>query len=227
MVDHILDRPIWSALTTVHAGLARGTERAKRFAEDISPLASTPDDTVSSLAELANLIPAGDRIVMAQADPIPPLPGMHPILTAVAVQMLFDGPSPAAEGRHFVERLTAADGPEMFALATLTKPGPYAARAFLLGEYWGVKRDGKLIAMAGERLKQPGFTEVSGVCTHPDHQGQGLARELCLTLLTRIVGRGEQPYLHVFATNAMAINLYEKLGFHIRMTMNVAQLEKL
>ena len=95
----------------------------------------------------------------------------------------------------------------------------------MLGDFFGVKHDGRIIAMAGERLKQPGFTEISGVCTHPDYQRQGLGRELCKTLMARILDRKECPYLHVFTNNTGAIKLYEELGFRIRKEIHVAQLE--
>ena len=113
----------------------------------------------------------------------------------------------------------------MVALASLTNPGPFERRTHLLGEFWGIERDGRLAAMAGERFKQPGFSEISGVCTHPDYQGSGYARELCLVVLNRIAKRGEQAYLHVFSDNYGAIALYKKLGFYPRRDIQVSVLE--
>ncbi|TGP83828.1 GNAT family N-acetyltransferase, partial [Mesorhizobium sp. M8A.F.Ca.ET.218.01.1.1] len=95
---------------------------------------------------------------------------------------------------------------------SLTKPGPFTLEALSLGEFWGVKIDGRLAAMAGERMKQPGYSELSGVCSHPDFRGGGLARLLSLFVANRIVARGEVPYLHAFANNAAAIRLYESIG---------------
>jgi predicted GNAT family acetyltransferase len=103
----------------------------------------------------------------------------------------------------------------------LTKPGPFTLQAQALGTFWGVKSDRRLIAMAGERLKQPGFTELSGVCTHPDFRGRGLGRTLSVFVANQIAARGETPYLHSYATNAEAIALYESIGFRIRTTLNV------
>ncbi len=96
----------------------------------------------------------------------------------------------------------------------------------LLGSFWGVKEDGKLIAMAGERFKHPGYTEISGVCTHPDHLGRGLAHELCVMVAEQILARGETPYLHVFSTNVRAIKVYENLGFKTRRKVNASVLER-
>jgi len=95
-----------------------------------------------------------------------------------------------------------------------------------LGNFWGVKRDGVLLAMAGERLKQPGYTELSGVCVHPDAQGSGLGRLMSLFVAGQICARDEQPYLHAYATNARAIALYESLGFRLRSRMNVAMVRR-
>ncbi len=224
MADAMLDRPVWSALATEHAKLSIGTPHARRFAPDISPFAATDDESPESLAELGALIAADGPVVIAQADPIVTPAGTSAASMAFAAQMLFDAPTlPEPKGLP-IRRLGAQDAPAMLALATLTRPGPFAARTYLLGDYWGIEHDGALVAMAGERLKQPGFTELSGVCAHPDHQGRGYARELCLVVLHGILRRGEQPYLHVYTTNQPALALYRSLGFRERRQMHVAQL---
>lgn len=125
-----------------------------------------------------------------------------------------------------IVELTAADAPAMRTLAELTKPGPFNARTHEFGGFWGVKRAGRLVAMAGERLKQPGFTEVSGVCVDPAHRGAGDARTLSALVAARIQARGETPYLHAYADNPAAIALYESLGFRIRAEKKVAQLRR-
>jgi predicted GNAT family acetyltransferase len=109
--------------------------------------------------------------------------------------------------------MTDADAAEMLALATLTKPGPFFARTHQLGRFIGVRDNGVLVAMAGERLKTPGYTEVSAVCTHPDHRGRGYAAALMRQVMGGIVARGETPFLHSYAANTGAIRLYESLGF--------------
>jgi predicted GNAT family acetyltransferase len=114
----------------------------------------------------------------------------------------------------------------MLALATLTKPGPFLPRTHELGQFWGVKENGRLIAMAGERMKLPGFTEVSGVCTHPDFRGRGLAGVLSRVVATHIMNRGETPFLHAYAANRPAISLYESLGFRLRCNVGVTVLTR-
>jgi predicted GNAT family acetyltransferase len=122
--------------------------------------------------------------------------------------------------------LGAADAAEMLVLTELTKPGPFARRTYELGTYLGIRCDGKLIAMAGERLKVPGFTEVSAICTHPEHTGRGYARILTTELIRRILGRGETPFLHVRKDNVRAIELYERLGFRCRVVRYHAVLRR-
>lgn len=119
-----------------------------------------------------------------------------------------------------------ADADNMLQLATLTEPGPFFARTHTMGRFIGVRIDGRLAAMAGERMRFPGHVEVSGVCTHPDFRGRGLARRLSAAVTADIQRRGEQPFLHAWATNAAAIALYESLGYETRATLNIAVLKR-
>lgn len=224
-MTHPLDRPVWSSLSTKHAGFALGGDRARRFAPDIGPLAGARDDSPESLAELAQLVPPDGTLLLLQADAIVLPVGLVAVTTAGGVQMVAGELARAAHDPR-IERLTDEDAPAMLALATLTRPGPFAARTPALGEFWGIKDRGVLVAMAGERMKHDGFTEVSGVCTHPDARGRGLARTLSAFVAARIAERGETPYLHAYATNTPAISLYESLGFRLRTAMNVATIAR-
>jgi len=114
----------------------------------------------------------------------------------------------------------------MLELALLTKPGPFAARTHEMGSYWGIKQNGRLVAMAGERFRQPGYTEVSAICTHPDFQGRGYGRSLTLHTMQAILARGAVPYLHSFSDNEGALRLYEKLGFRWRQDMRGIALDR-
>jgi ribosomal protein S18 acetylase RimI-like enzyme len=220
-MTHILDRPVWSALTTRQAALAEGGPLARRFDPSIIPFAAMRDDSEESLKALARLPGPGETLLLAQADAIVLPDGFAVVSAADVVQMILKRP-PAKVSDEWIEGLSEADAAEMLALATLTKPGPFSLRAQALGEFWGVKVDGVLVAMAGERMKQEGLTEISGVCAHPDFQGRGLGRLLSIFMTHRILERGETPYLHAYATNAAAIRLYESIGFELRNTMNVA-----
>jgi predicted GNAT family acetyltransferase len=133
-----------------------------------------------------------------------------------------DTPVPA--GHEEILTLTDADAPEMLALAQLTEPGPFLSRTHTMGTFIGIRSGGRLAAMAGERFRFPGYTEVSGVCTHPDFRGRGLARRLSAAVAAGITARGERPFLHAWKTNRPAIALYESLGFAMRAEVNVAVL---
>jgi len=170
---HPLNRPAWSALTARQSHLARGDGRALRFDADYALFAAAADDSPDALAALAALVPVDGTVGLVEARTMP-LPRDLVVKSAICNQMIADRIAPAQ--REFsVTALGDADAQEMLALATLTQPGPFFRKTHKLGDFIGVKEDGKLVAMAGERMKPPGFTEVSGVCTHPDHRGKGYA----------------------------------------------------
>jgi predicted GNAT family acetyltransferase len=218
----VLVRPVWDALANQQASVAIGGDRARRFAPDIGHLAAARDDAPESLAALAELVASG-TLLLLQADEIVVPPGTVAVTTAQGVQMLASRLVTVAP-REDIVRLTDADAPAMLELATLTKPGPFAARTHSLGEFWGIKERGVMVAMAGERMRHTGFTELSGVCTHPSARGRGSSRALCAWVAARIIARGDTPYLQAYATNTPAIELYLSLGFAIHRTMHVATL---
>lgn len=220
---HPLDRPAWSALTTRWAPLALGTPgECLRLDPAYGPFSGTADGSAANLAGLAALAAADPSDLWTlEPDEAAAIATTPPGLTvrgrAVVDQMVVEALWP--EGRPLtapIETLGETDAPEMLALATLTRPGPFARRTHAFGGFVGIRRDGRLAAMAGERLKIPGFSEVSGVCTHPDHRGQGFAAALMRKVVAGILGRGETAFLHVYAANAGAIALYESLGFRRR-----------
>jgi predicted GNAT family acetyltransferase len=224
-MKHVLDRPVWSALDTRHQAFAQGDKLAKRYPLSIVPFAATATDDAESLQALVKLVPPNESVIMLQADAIALPVGLSAISTAFGVQMVAEAPLRTVSDER-VQRLTQDDAAEMLALASLTRPGPFTLGALSLGEFWGVKIEGRLVAMAGERMKQPGYTELSGVCSHPEFRGGGLGRLLSLFVANRILARGEIPYLHAYATNAAAIKLYESIGFRLRSTMNVAVVQR-
>ncbi|TPN75433.1 GNAT family N-acetyltransferase [Mesorhizobium sp. CU2] len=224
-MKHMLDRPVWSALETRQRAFAEGGDLARRFRPSIIPFAATAVDDAENLHALGSLIPAGESAILAQADAIVLPPALVATMTADAVQMIAERPLQAVSDPR-IEQLTRQDAAEMLALASLTRPGPFTLEALSLGDFWGVKIDGRLAAMAGERMKQPGYTELSGVCSHPDFRGGGLARLLSLFVANRIMARGEVPYLHAYASNAAAIKLYESIGFRLRSAMNIAVVQR-
>lgn len=215
-----LDRPIWHALNTRHAHLAEGDGRARRYRPDISVFGCAASDSREDAEALGRLLPPGQSMVLLQATEAPHPSGLT-ITTDPAVQMVATAIEAPGEASRSIERLGAADAAEMLALATLTKPGPFLPRTHEMGRFFGIRVDGRLAAMAGERMALPGRTEVSGVCTHPDFRGRGYAALLSRFVAARMLARGEQPFLHAYAGNEAAIRLYRRLGFELRRQMVV------
>ncbi|MCO8019906.1 GNAT family N-acetyltransferase [Brevundimonas diminuta] len=226
-MTHPLDRPVWSALTSERqAPLAVGAGGALRLAPGYGVFAASIDQSPPGVAAIAALDQPEGMLATVEADPTPVPPGLTVLKEAVLSQMVLVELAPAKVRDIAVEPLTEVDAPAMLALATLTEPGPFFERTHRLGDFFGVKQDGRLLAMAGERLKPDGFTEVSGVCAHPDARGRGYAGALMRAVIERILARGETAFLHSYADNVGAIALYHSLGFTIRAPMQMRMLTR-
>jgi GNAT superfamily N-acetyltransferase len=225
----LLDNVIWSALNTSQAHLGAGHGGARKFHKEVSPLGGFSEPNHEAYDSLSNLVGAGERVgLFLETDPQPGADWTI-IASIPLLQMLHqDGASPAPIGDslHVFHQLGEADVPEMLALTKLTKPGPFSTRTREMGDYFGIRKNGALVALAGERLRLPGFTEISAVCTHPEHLGHGYAGRLIALLLGRIRGRGEQAFLHVREDNTRAVQLYERMGFRKRVLRKYALLMK-
>jgi ribosomal protein S18 acetylase RimI-like enzyme len=228
---HALDNVIWNALTTRQTEFAESYAEARRFAPEVTSLAGFNAPTDAGYASLKGLIGDGGTLGLFLAEPYQARAGWELAASAPLWQMVCENghaPSASTESSwpELIE-LSVADSPEMIELTALTKPGPFGKRTHELGTYLGIRSQGKLVAMAGERLKVPGFTEVSAVCTHPQHSGRGYARVLMMEVMRRIRERGETPFLHVREDNARAIALYERIGFRRRVVAQLAVLRKI
>lgn len=221
---HPLDRPIWSALNSGWAAYAQGDARALRLDPDYGPFAAAADLSDASIAALEELAPVAGELWIVEAGALPVPRRTRMLREARLAQMVMES---FRDGREMAfETLSEADATEIRALAELTKPGPFAVHTNRLGDFIGIRHEGKLVAMAGERMRIDDYSEVSGVCTHPDHRGQGYAGVLIRAVARRILDRGKTPFLHSYADNAGAIALYEGIGFRTRATINVLVLTR-
>jgi predicted GNAT family acetyltransferase len=223
--ESVLDRPVWSALTTGDRRFAEGGSLALRFPADIAPFGATVEDSPEAFAALRELISPEGRVALVSVDKLNAYPGLEVVREAPVVQMvaLSATPSPSHDPEPIV--LGAADVPEMLDLATRTQPGPFGPRTHELGQYIGVRVDGALAAMAGERMRLDGCVEISAVCVSPEHRGRGYAGFLVARLVRKLREDGVTPFLHVFTDNP-AIALYERLGFTRRKTLHLTVLAR-
>ena len=230
----LLDNPIYHALGHAHAPLALGDARARRYTPTIGPLAGIREPRPECITALPALAESGDIIVLFLDAPIPAASGLTLAREGSLNQMLcpVDSPEvaqalnrPLPDGT-ILRQLVPADYPAMVDLAQLTEPGPFRQRTAELGAFFGILEGSRLLAMAGERTRIPGFTEVSGVCTHPDARGRGFAHTLIARVHQQIRSRGDIPYLHSWSSNASAIAVYQRLGYSLRRTFHLQALRR-
>jgi ribosomal protein S18 acetylase RimI-like enzyme len=216
--QHPLDSAVWSSLTGPHAQFAEGMSAARRYPADValftglSPVAG--DDIWGAALELAG----PDQVLLLSGPPslLDDLPaGWQIEMDLAGVQMVATDRFVSRLDAEAV-RLGADDVEEMLDLVARTEPGPFLPHTYRLGTYLGFRREGALVAMAGERLHPPGWTEISAVCTDPQFRRQGLSTRLIAAVSNGIRARGETPFLHTAAANETAIRLYQSLGFSVR-----------
>jgi ribosomal protein S18 acetylase RimI-like enzyme len=215
----LLDNPMWSALTTDQAQLAQGGNLAKRFPRDVASFAAIPHQSAAAYQALGEILKGDVAAFFLDSRPVPP-PSWSVVASGEVYQMVCEAPLPAQPSLS-LRKLSEADIPEMLALTKLTEPGPFLPRTIEMGDYFGIHESGSLVAMAGERLKLTGYTEVSAVCTRPDYRGRGYGSTLMSVVMEGITNRGETPFLHVRTDNP-AQSLYQKLGFQVRALLHLA-----
>ena len=217
--EALLDNPVYAALCGPHARFAQVRGRARRYPADVAPFLALPSSpSAQDWRDAAGLLAPGTYAAVRCSGA--ELPDAWQAVDAFdLVQMIgervtgFDCPEAVPLG--------AADVPEMLELVARTAPGPFLTKTVELGKYLGIRRAGALVAMAGERFHLDGWTEISAICTKPDHRGQGLASQLVGALIAGIQLRSERVFLHVLSTNTGAIRLYEELGFRVRQTATI------
>ena len=223
--SHPLDRPIWSALTTRQRALAEGDGLVRRYPVAITPFADMMDMSAKGFAALGALMSDREIAVLFTPEAVD-APAMFRILLAKTGEQMIGTPSESSSPDAEIETLGPADVPAMMALTELTRPGPFNARTHELGTFLGIRVDGELVAMAGERLRPGNYTEMTAICVHPCHRGRGYAQALMAAISRQIVARGEIPFLHVLSDNDSAIALYRRQGMEIRRRLHVTVLQK-
>jgi len=220
---HVLDNPVWHALIGPHAALAERRGEAARYVSDVAVFCALADDaSPAAWDDLRTLVGAGGAaFLVREAIDLPD--GWTIEMTISCRQMVLPEAAEvsADDASELLLVLTDDDVPAMLALVERTRPGPFARRTIELGRYLGIRDDGVLVAMAGERLHPSGYTEISAVCTDTDQRGRGLASRLVRALVRGIRGRGETPFLHLTLENESAHRLYDALGFETRAFLDV------
>jgi ribosomal protein S18 acetylase RimI-like enzyme len=226
-MDHPLENVIWRALTTRQAQFAEARGDARRFFCEVTLLSAFREPSNEGYQSLAELAGPNGTAALFLDDSYEARRGWDVIATAPLLQMVCENGVAAQQDPAFeILDLGSEDSAEMIDLTSLPKPGPFGKRTHELGNYVGIRQNGKLVAMSGQRLQVPGYTEVSAVCTHPAHIGKGYAAALMLEVIRRIRDRWETPFLHVRGDNTRAIALYERLGFRTRKRGYYAVLRK-
>jgi ribosomal protein S18 acetylase RimI-like enzyme len=221
-LDDLLDNAVWHALTGPLARFAIGASVARRFPDDVAPFGAIPDAADDATWDALRALAGAGGVAVLFRRPLDLPAGWEPVAVMPCAQMTYDhAVTPASATTAAVLdaptlELGADDAPEMLSLVAATRPGPFGTRTHELGRYLGVRDGGRLVAMAGERLRVPGATEISAVCTDPAYQRRGLAAALVTRLVGEIVARGERPFLHVADDNHGARRVYEALGFTVR-----------
>jgi ribosomal protein S18 acetylase RimI-like enzyme len=220
-MHHALDNPVWHALIGPHADLARGTGLARHYPRDAAPFSAVADPSAAAYNDLAADLPEGLEARLFRPAAEAPPAGWEIVSARPIIQMIADDRViPDADICGSLTTLGRDDANDMLALAEHANPGPFGARAHLLGRYFGYRDHGRLLAMGGERIRLPGFVELSAICVHRDVRGRGLGAAITSHLTRAARERGETPFLHVFPDNPAAA-LYRRIGFRERARLHV------
>ena len=212
--ENLFANPVWHALQTSHRHFAISGGEACRYPADVAPFAAVATPSKSALQSLHSLLAPGEYVWLI-GESYPSAPELSCIGNLECLQMVLPGEVTPPEPAPAITPLSNANAREMVALTDLAFPGFFRSRTCEMGSYYGVRSHGELIAMGGERITLDGYPEISGICTHPAHRGQGHAASLIWHLARNHRREGLVSWLHVSAENRHAIELYLRMGFTI------------
>ncbi|MBW8683599.1 GNAT family N-acetyltransferase [Chitinophaga rhizophila] len=213
-VFDMLDNPVWHALQTTHQAFAQGNARIQRYPAGTLQFTGCADPLTTDLNQILPWTVKNERLILI--GDLPQLPPEWSLVRQLdCIQMVCHQPE-TVPVTAAITRLTSADVPDMLSLTSLVQPGFFYKNTPLLGTYYGIRQEGQLVAMAGERICMTGLTEVSGVCTHPSYTGRGYAQQLVSKIVNENMSQGLIPYLHFVHTNERAGKIYDLLGFRER-----------
>lgn len=217
---HVLDNPGWNALNSLNSEMAIGNRLVKIFQEEIAPFVGLKECNEKSFKALFNLLHGRTAVLItAEKAAIPTY--LEIVHQTTILQMICNDVKHLPVNKLNIVPLEKDDVPQMIALTQLTRPGPFLARTIEFGNYTGIYKGDQLVAMAGQRMQPYEYVEISAVCTHPDHLGNGYGTALISNQVNSILAKGSTPFLHVRQDNQNAIKLYRHLGFDIREEMNL------
>lgn len=209
--DRLLENPVWYALASRQGDLKIGQGVAGRFPPKVSRFVGMETPTAKGFSALAGIVEPEETVALLTVDQLVIPRGWRITRSRDLVQMIYSGPK--LDAVPALVRLGVTDVPEMLALAEVTQPGPFLPGTISMGSYLGIRSpEGKLVAMAGERLRLEEYTEISAVCTDPAFRGLGYAKKLVLALLAKAGAENRTAFLHVKG-EISAKDLYEALGF--------------
>ena len=223
---HLLDNPVWEALSSVDSHFNSGTDTLKFYPETMSPFVGLQNWDESDLQTLITTLPSNRSFSIMKVNE-PRLPSQFQIIFSLPLfQLVCLDFKPYSNPSHTIQKLESKDIPQMLELTAKTKPGPFYEKTIDFGNYLGIYSGDTLISMAGERLHLNGYTEVSAICTHPDYLGKNYASGLTSMVCQTIIENKNTPFLHVRQDNVRAIEMYKRLGFQIRAEVYFAVIKK-
>ncbi len=225
-MTHVLDNPIYHALCSGHRTFAKGLDDVKYYQEDVAPFAGLKENSRANFDLLFEISHSEQTFVVFTPTAYEIPKGWELITHIDMFQMVYEHVDVPNGDEVAFEDLNEAHVDEMLELVKLTQPGPFRSKTILLGNYIGIFRKQKLVAMAGHRFNPTPYIEISAVCTHPDYLGKGYAHQLLREQIKRILATSQIPFLHVRNDNVAAVKLYQKLGFVIRTDMMAYVLKK-